>query len=152
MKVSIMAKVRIKKMTEADVKDVVRIEQTTFSAPWSYESFVQELDHMQAYYKVILCDEQIIGYGGFWKILDEGHITNIAIQKEQRHCGYGTQLIQDLIREAEKHKIKNMTLEVRESNMHAIKAYQKLGFIIEGKRLGYYTKPNEDAIIMWLSL
>ncbi len=152
MKVKIMRKIKVESMSQEDIQDIVDIEKTTFSIPWTYESFIQELANPHAHYIVLKCDDHLIGYGGFWKILDEGHITNVAITSTYRGLGYGTMLIKALLQEAKKLKIQQLTLEVRESNLRAIKAYEQLGFTIEGRRRRYYTKPIEDAMIMWLSL
>ena len=152
MKVNKMQKIQIRKMEPIDIPEIVEIENKTFSVPWTEESFVKELSNNCAHYIVLKLDERLIGYGGFWKILDEAHITNVAIKKEYQGVGYGKKLIRKLIDEARMLKIQRMTLEVRESNIRAIKAYKQFGFIIEGKRRRYYTNPIEDAMLMWLSL
>jgi len=147
-----MQTIRIEKMTREDIENIVAIENATFSIPWTIDSFVKELENSHAHYYVLKLDDHLAGYGGFWKIIDEGHITNVAICEQYRGMGYGKRLIQELLEEAKKMNIQRMTLEVRESNTRAIKAYEKFGFIIEGKRRRYYTNPIEDAMIMWLSL
>jgi ribosomal-protein-alanine N-acetyltransferase len=105
-----------------------------------------------AYYLVMEEKDKLIGYGGFWKIFDEGHFTNLAILPDYQHKGLGKKLIEAMMNYARTLEIKSLTLEVRESNINALKAYESVGFHIEGKRNRYYTNPVEDAMIMWLSL
>ncbi len=142
----------IRQMKSQDIASVVLIENQSFSTPWSKESFKAEMINEKAYYIVYELDNNIIGYGGFWKILDEGHFTNLAIKPIYRGNGYGKQLIQGMMELAKTLNIDKVTLEVRESNIIALKAYATLGFYIEGKRSRYYANPIEDAIIMWASL
>jgi len=94
-------------------------------------------------------DNKIVGYGGFWVVVDEGHITNIAVHPEYRSKGIGSKIMEGLIELAKKNGIISMTLEVRESNIVAQHLYAKFGFRPLGRRKGYYQDNNEDAIIMW---
>ena len=139
-------------MLETDIDAIVLVENKSFSLPWTKKAFGQELLNDKAYYLVMEEDHQIIGYGGFWKILDEGHFTNVAIMPEYRSKGFGKKLIEAMLNYARTLEISRVTLEVRESNESALGAYLSSGFQIEGKRSRYYTKPVEDAMIMWLTL
>ena len=91
----------------------------------------------------------MIGYGGMWLILDEAHITNIAVHPEHRRRGVGRLLMETLMKEAVILKMERMTLEVRVSNKAAISLYKSLGFEEGGIRKGYYSNDREDALIMW---
>ena len=91
----------------------------------------------------------LVGYAGSWHILDEAHITNIAISTDFRRRKYGEALLKRIIDDCYKEKIKYITLEVRVSNTPAINLYSKYGFTSFGTRKGYYQDNNEDAMIMW---
>jgi len=142
----------IRLMKQEDLLAVHAIESETFPTPWSYDAFKEELVNDKACYLVMEEEGKLIGYGGFWKILDEGHVTNIAIQEAYRGRGLGKRLIKAMMTTAKDMNIQRVTLEVRESNEIALKVYTTLGFYIEGKRSRYYTNPSEDALIMWASL
>lgn len=142
----------IRLMQPEDIDTVFHIENLSFSTPWTREAFVTELRNDKAHYIVLTKDEEVIGYGGFWKIIDEAHFTNLAIHPQHRGRGLGKELIQGMMDLARSLDIENATLEVRKSNETALKAYSTLGFYIEGQRSRYYTNPVEDAVIMWASL
>ena len=114
--------------------------------------FEDELINSNAYYYVIEVDKRIVGYVGFWKIIDEAHITNVAIHNDYRRLGYGRALINALLNKAKELEIIAVTLEVRVSNLAAISLYERFGFVSSGVRRGYYSDNNEDALIMWLKL
>ncbi|HKL10920.1 MAG TPA: ribosomal protein S18-alanine N-acetyltransferase [Clostridia bacterium] len=141
---------RIRRMTIEDLDRVMEIEKESFSVPWSRDSYESEISrNILSLYLVMEGEGQIIGYCGMWFILDEAHITNIAVQKSSRGEGVGTRLVECLMEEAFKKGVRNLTLEVREGNIAARKLYEKMGFVVEGRRPGYYPDNHEDAIIMW---
>lgn len=145
--------IQIRPMVLADIDGVVTVEQQAFTTPWSREAFISEIkDNELALYAVMTDGEAIKGYGGMWRILDEGHITNIALLPECRGLGLGTKLLNHLICMAKEKQIHALTLEVRPSNEAALGLYEKMGFVIKGTRKRYYTDNGEDAHIMWLSL
>jgi len=145
-----MNDVIIRKMTEEDIDQVLEIEKESFKTPWSREAFVLELEKNQlARYIVAEKEGKVIGYGGLWLILDEAHITNIAVSSQYRGQGIGKLIMEGLIEICEEKGINNMTLEVRKSNIVAQSLYKKYGFVNCGVRPGYYTDTKEDAIIMW---
>lgn len=141
--------IQIRGLRYDDLDAVTRIEQKCFSTPWSREAFINELSNNLAYYHCAIVDDKIVGYMGIWKICDEGHITNVAVLPEYRKKGIASRLISQMIEVCKCSEITSMTLEVRESNIEAIKLYEKFGFESMGKRPNYYYKPTEDAIIMW---
>ena len=94
-------------------------------------------------------EEDVVGYAGLWKIGDEGHITNVAVAPEQRRKSIGDMLVGALIEVTEEEGITSHTLEVRKSNIGAIRLYEKHGFKVEGERKAYYEDNGEDALIMW---
>ncbi len=145
--------IQILKMTTEHIKDVHKIEEDCFSIPWSEKSFYDELTkNKMAIYIVAKEDEKIIGYGGMWHVINEGHITNVAVKKEYRGKGIGNQIINALIDIAKEKEMIGITLEVRTSNNVAQNLYKKNGFIIEGIRKEYYDDNKEDAILMWKHL
>lgn len=139
----------IRRMTMADLDAVAAIEAATFPTPWSKDSFRQELErNVAARYLVAEKDGQVIGYGGAWIILDESHITNIAIGEAFRGCGYGRQLTEALMQYLSNLGAAYATLEVRKSNLRAQCLYKSLGFIQLGVRKRYYEDNQEDALLM----
>lgn len=142
-----------RRMTVRDLDEVLRIERASFSAPWSRNAFAGELmDNHFAEYLVMFCGEQMIGYGGMWVIVDEAHVTNIAVYPEFRGKQNGERLLRMMMAEAAARGAVRMTLEVRVSNEVAKRLYRKLGFADAGLRKGYYTDNREDALIMWADL
>jgi len=137
-------------MDLSDIEDILVVEKLSFSIPWSRDSFEKEIvDNNLAIYLVAKVNEKAVGYIGMWKVLNEGHITNVAVHPEFRHQGIGDQLVSELLSLCEKENIDLVTLEVRKSNQNAIKLYEKHGFVAEGIRKAYYQDNKEDAIIMW---
>lgn len=146
-------KIDISPMTGEDIEAVYDIECLSFKTPWSLESFKTEIyRNSAAKYLVAKLDGKVVGYAGMWIILDEGHITNIAIHPEHRGKKIGDALVKALIELAKENGVSRMTLEVRTSNWPAINLYKKHGFCECGVRKGYYQDSGEDALIMWLEL
>ncbi|MHA7967496.1 ribosomal protein S18-alanine N-acetyltransferase [Paenibacillus sp. CAU 1782] len=140
-------------MTLEDVPSVVEIELEAFTSPWTKGAFINELtSNMFARYLVAEYQGELIGYGGMWIIMDEAHVTNIALRKEYRGKGHGALLLSELQRTAMQQGAERMTLEVRTSNEQAQRLYRKLGFKPSGIRPNYYSDNGEDAIIMWADL
>jgi ribosomal-protein-alanine N-acetyltransferase len=135
-----------------DIDQVIAIEKLSFSIPWTKKMLENELKNPFSRYLILDISGKVIGYAGLWVILDEGHITNIAIHPCFRRQGYGTVLLQELISFARNNGIKALTLEVREGNHNAISFYTRFGFKTEGRRKNYYANNGEDALIMWLNI
>ncbi len=145
-----MSEITLGLMTLDDVEAVAAIEAATFRTPWSKESFYREVtDNACARYMVLREDGVPIAYAGVWFVLDEGHITNIAVREDRRGMGYGEKVTRAMIQLAADSGMSWMTLEVRRSNAAAIGLYHKLGFIDVGYRRRYYEN-TEDALIMAL--
>lgn len=94
-------------------------------------------------------EERLIGYGILCEVAGEGTIMNLAVDASKRRCGAGGLLLKRLMEEGRKKGSEDFTLEVRASNLPAIRLYEGAGFVTEGVRKGYYEKPREDALIMW---
>lgn len=139
----------IRPMRLKDVDAVTAIEEATFARPWSRESFRQEKTrNAAARYLVAEENGEIIGYAGAWIILDESHVTNIAVREDCRGRGIGRALTAELLRTLSSLGASYATLEVRESNGRARNLYQSLGFVSVGRRKRYYEDNNEDAFLM----
>jgi ribosomal-protein-alanine N-acetyltransferase len=136
-------------MTPADVPFISRLESETFSMPWSAESFLEMIEKEDARYYVAEENGQLLGGCGVLMIVGEGNITNVVVAPKMRNKGIGTGLLQYMIDQGQKDGLCAYTLEVRVSNAQAIHVYEKLGFVSEGIRPGFYEKPTEDAMIMW---
>ena len=138
-------------MSQDDLDRIVEIEEMVYGPHhWPKSSFYTELSNNLSYYYVLLNSENFLaGYAGCWHVIDEAHITNIAIDKNFHRRNYAQALLKTLIDDCYKDKIKYITLEVRASNTPAINLYEKYGFVSFGQRKGYYQDNNEDALIMW---
>ena len=145
--------IKIRRMRQEDVPGVLQVEEESFSQPWSARAFHMELESPIAYYLVAEDREgKILGYAGFWGILDQGDITNIAVRKDARRAGVGRQLLEKLIHLALLRGTARLNLEVRASNTGAIALYESFGFSQVGRRRGFYQKPEEDALLYTLEL
>ncbi len=150
--ITLLENLEIIPMTKRHTKSVWRIENLCFPHPWSLDSFRMEVTENQcARYFVARLNKRVIGYGGMWLIVDEAHITNIAVHPDYRGMGVGEKILLALMEKAYSLNIESMTLEVRKSNYIAINLYKKLGFKEAGLRRKYYPDNGEDAIIMWNS-
>jgi ribosomal-protein-alanine N-acetyltransferase len=144
-----MDEILIRFMRLKDVDEVAAIEEATFARPWSRDSFRQELTrNVAARYLVAEKEGHVVGYAGAWIILDESHITNIAVSEEERGKGIGKKLTGELLQVLSNLGACYATLEVRESNLRAQNLYKRLGFISVGRRKRYYEDNNEDAFLM----
>ncbi len=136
-----------------DIDGVLEVEKGCFPTPWSRNSFISEVrDNDDAYYYVAKLGDKIVGYIGSWFILDEAHITNVAVHPSFRRLGVATQLFNFIFTVGRANGINSITLEVRKSNYGAQRLYRRLGFVVTGMRKGYYQDNNEDALIMWKRL
>ncbi|QOR34688.1 ribosomal protein S18-alanine N-acetyltransferase [Clostridium sp. 'deep sea'] len=137
-------------MLQSDLDNITRIEHLTYTNPWSKNTFITELTHNDhSSYMVLLKNETIIAYGGLWQVLDESHITTIAVDPNYQGKGYGNTMLNILFSKAVTNGATSITLEVRESNEKAINLYKKNGFLVGGRRIKYYSDNNEDALVMW---
>lgn len=146
-----MAEISIRRLQPADIDAVLIVENQAFTTPWSRAAFESEIgDNDLAHYLVIVDDGKVVGYAGFWLVVDEAHVTNIALLSDYHGYGLGSLLLEHMILSAKAMGAVSMTLEVRPSNAAARKLYSRRGFIERGIRPNYYADLGEDAIIMWL--
>lgn len=142
-----------RKMKIEDIPNVMVIEHEAFTLPWTETAFQNELtNNLFAHYMVMEYEGKPIGYAGMWTIVDEAHVTNIAILEAFRGRKLGDRLLDYLMKIASIKGMIRMTLEVRVSNIVARSLYEKKGFESAGIRKGYYSDNNEDAMIMWADL
>jgi ribosomal-protein-alanine N-acetyltransferase len=145
--------IELQNMRSEEIAQVCEIENLSFATPWSREAFESEIsENSLARYTVARMDGKVVAYGGMWIVLDEGHITNIAVHPDYRGRKIGEKLVLAMLQTAKNCKVLNITLEVRASNNTARNLYKKLGFIDSGTRKGYYADTGEDAVIMWKKL
>lgn len=136
-------------MTLEDVDAVHRIERASFPLPWPEYAFRQELQtNRLAHYLVLRASGEAVGYGGLWMMVDEAHITTIAVLPQWRRHSVGGRLLLEMMRLARELGARVMTLEVRLSNGPARALYQRFGFHPVGIRPRYYSDNGEDALIM----
>ncbi len=142
-------KLHIESLKNEHIDDVMVIEEDSFSIPWTKDMLIDDLKNPMSIYLCASVDGVVCGYAGMWHIVNEGHITNIAVKREYRNRGIGRELLKSLFIIAEEREMIGLSLEVRISNITAQRLYTSLGFKPEGIRKGYYNDTKEDAIIMW---
>lgn len=140
-------------MKEEDIDQILEVEHASFTTPWSREAFYNEIyNNKFAVYFVLEEDQKILGYCGAWIVIDEAHVTNVAVLPEYRGRKLGESLLRKMMSEAKDMGARSMTLEVRVTNHVAQSLYRKLGFQNGGIRKNYYSDNQEDALVMWVKL
>lgn len=135
-------------MSQNDLDAVNAIEMQAFQDPWSKQDFINELEsnpYSCIYVKEII--GEVVAYVDLWIAYENAEIANIAVKKEFLHQGIASELMQYCLQKIQQSKCENFTLEVRVSNMNAIKLYEKFGFQTVSKRKKYYAD-GEDAYLM----
>lgn len=141
-----------RKMTLDDIDQILLIEEEAFTVPWTREAFEHEMTtNLYSHYIVAETEaKEIVGYCGMWIVMDESHITNVAVSERMRGMKIGEGLMREAIRVVLELDVVLMTLEVRVTNDIAKNLYYKLGFQDGGIRKNYYTDTQEDALVMWV--
>ncbi len=137
----------VRTMLEDDIPTVALLEKECFSAPWS-ETAIRETAENGGIFLVAECGEKVIGYMGATAVLDEAYVTNVAVKRECRGFGIGTELVNSMALLCKERGASFLTLEVRKSNAAAISVYGKAGFTAVGVRKNFYSNPSEDAVLM----
>lgn len=140
--------IKYRLMEKKDVPSVFKVDQECFKHHWTEKSYEDESNNLLAHYIVAEHEEEIIGFGGFWSVIDEAQITNIGVSKAFRKQGIGQKILEKMIKLAAENGCLGMTLEVREDNIPALVLYEGNGFIREGLRKNYYDH-KINGIIMW---
>jgi [ribosomal protein S18]-alanine N-acetyltransferase len=139
----------IRRMTLDDIPQVLEIERASFALPWSENAFRKELtENAQAHFFVAEENDRVVGILGYWYIIDECHISTIAVHPDWRQRGIGQEILVAALSHSLSLGAIMATLEVRPSNLAAIELYKKFGFEVVGRRKRYYRDNGEDAIIM----
>ena len=141
-------KLDLRTLGKSDAPMLAVLEKECFSCPWSEESFFECLGNERFYFVGLFENDELVGYGGLTTVLDEGDVANIAVRSDKRGQGLGKTLLNALCDEAEKRGVVYLHLEVRESNASARHLYESFGFTVDGLRKNYYTKPQENAVLM----
>lgn len=147
-----MTEVFVREMDWRDVPEVLKIERISFTTPWSELAFLKEISNTNSVAKVAVFDGELAGYICAGYLLDEGHILNLAVHPDLRRRGIATVLVEKAINELRMNGCRFLFLEVRVSNIDAIKFYERFGFQPVGYRKDYYAQPKEDAVLMKLDL
>ncbi|PSB02679.1 ribosomal protein S18-alanine N-acetyltransferase [Merismopedia glauca] len=165
---------QFKPLTAADLPAVLELDQLCFSGLWTLEGYQRELASDRSHFLLlsvahrdglannlsepttvatkiphIEITDNLLGIGCFWSIVEESHITLLAIHPKYRRQGLGQMLLYGLLKKAWEEGLERATLEVRAGNQDAISLYAKFGFKLAGKRPRYYQDNNEDALILW---
>lgn len=137
-------------MRRRHLRGVLRIEEQVYPRPWSLGLFMSELGQREGrVYLTARVGSTVVGYGGLMLVLDDGHVTTLAVDPRWHRHKLGTRVLLALARGAIDRGAKNLTLEVRASNEPAQALYRAFGFAPAGIRKGYYVETNEDALVMW---
>lgn len=145
-----MLTLRFEPLSETHLDSIYEIERQTQTAPWSEQAFRNELENPQSCFLVVWSEGKIVGYGGYWRCIDEAHITTVSVDPALQRSGIATRLMRELLGRAIDEGMTCSTLEVRAGNEAAIKLYEKLGYKVTAERKKYYPDNREDALIMWL--
>jgi [ribosomal protein S18]-alanine N-acetyltransferase len=153
---AVALQIAVRPMTPDDLPAVMEIDRLSFSLPWPERSFRFELTGNDAAYLLVAempfgDQERIVGYLGYWLLVDEMHISTLAVHPEMRGRGIGEHLLLVGLEQACSQGAEMSTLEVRPSNKAALALYRKHGFELVGRRRAYYQDNNEDALLMTLA-
>jgi [ribosomal protein S18]-alanine N-acetyltransferase len=137
--------------TDADLDAVVELESACFTNPWTRDTLVRELAQSGVAHVFVLRlpGERVAAFCSCWIVADELHVNTMAVHPQYRRHGLAAFLMRRVMAEAQRRGAVRATLEVRESNEAARRLYESLGFTVAAMRRGYYTQPEEDALILW---
>lgn len=147
-----MSSCHIERLTsEEEIDDVIAIEEASFTNPWTRQMYLAELERPdQSFcYLARTTGGAVVGFCSLWLVVDELHINNLAVLPQERRAGVATVLLRHVLGEGVRLGAVRATLEVRKSNEPARLLYERMGFTVAGVRRAYYTKPVEDAVILW---
>lgn len=141
----------IEPLTADRIDAVLAIEESAFTNPWTRAMYLAELENAEVSfcYLARAADGRTVGFCSFWRVLDELHINNLAVLPEFRRIGIATALLEFVLSMGAALGAGRATLEVRRSNDAARLLYEGFGFTVAGVRRDYYTKPVEDALVLW---
>jgi [ribosomal protein S18]-alanine N-acetyltransferase len=148
--------ITIQSISVDEIESILVLDRLCFGGLWSIDSYQRELTNENSHFLGVSVDRNlapetsgIVGFGCFWAILDEAHITLLGIHPQYQRQGLGQLLLGSLLDRAREIEMARATLEVRDSNHGAIHLYEKFGFETVGRRKKYYQDTGEDGVIMW---
>lgn len=136
-------------MAQEDITDVTYLEKVCFGTRWHPTSFQRELANPNSIHFVARLGTKAVGFFGYWLIIEEAHITSVAVLPQYRRMKIAQFLLLKLMEDCIKKNVKWATLEVKETNIPAQELYKKFGFTIYGKRKRYYQDDDTDAFVLW---
>ena len=145
---ALTSRVQIRNAEERDLEQVEALEIANFSRPWPIDMLRRQLPSDRHEFLVAAQGDKVLGYIGMLHVMDEGYISNVAVDETVRRAGIGSMLVEGMLQRCEALSLLFVTLEVRASNDPAIQLYDHHGFEVVGRRKGYYEAPREDAILM----
>lgn len=138
----------IRRAEFSDLRDVLRIERTSFALPWSESAFRALMGRPEAVVLVAEGEAGVVGYAAVWLAADEAELGDLAVDPAVRRRGVGRALLDAALREARGRGARTLYLQVRESNDAARRLYEGAGFRRVGRRARYYRSPVEDGLIL----
>ena len=152
----ILSQIELKPLQKQHLEEVIELDQLCFGGLWSLEGYKREIESPNSTLSIITIhinnQEKIIGLGCFWAIVEEAHLTILAIHPDFQKQGLGQMLLNYLLKEAIEKGLERATLEVSEHNQTALNLYKKFGFTVAGRRKKYYQATGADALILWKKL
>ena len=152
-------RLHLKSPQAEQLHQIVLLDRLCFGGLWTLEAYQREIASPNSNLLVLSASspereyqaipEKIVGFGSFWTILEEAHITILMVHPNCQHQGLGQLLLLSLLKDAFRRRLERATLEVNASNQIALSLYQKFGFKSAGRRKGYYQATGEDALILW---
>jgi ribosomal-protein-alanine N-acetyltransferase len=141
--------IEIRRLGLSDLNSIDSIEQRAYRTPWSRSMFASELAKASSICLGAFDGDRLIGYAVNSRYVDAWHVMNVAVDPDFQRRGIASRLLEHLFEVTRDDQRRGYTLEVRISNENAIALYERLGFVRQGLRRGYYTDNREDALIMW---
>jgi ribosomal-protein-alanine N-acetyltransferase len=134
-----------------EIDEVLAVERASFTNPWTREMYLSELQNEGVSFLFVARDDggALIGFCSFWRVFEELHINNLAVDPGHRRQGVAASLLTHVLAEAPRLGATRALLEVRRSNSEARRLYERFGFSVAGTRRNYYSQPVEDALVLW---
>ncbi|MEM7140842.1 MAG: ribosomal protein S18-alanine N-acetyltransferase [Actinomycetota bacterium] len=142
---------RIEPMAPRHIDAAREIDVVAYPNPWSVTTWRNELASADRHHLVAIDDERLVGHAGLLFVLDEAHVTTVAVASANEGRGIATRMLIDLLTDARRHGSSAATLEVRSADRRPQRLYGRFGFRPVGVRKGYYSTPSDDGIVMWLN-
>jgi [ribosomal protein S18]-alanine N-acetyltransferase len=137
--------------TAEQIDEVLVIEEAAFTSPWTRAMYLAELENQGVSFCFLAKEDdgRAVGFCSVWRVADELHINNLAVLPDFRRSGIGSALLRYVLQHGAEWGAVRATLEVRQSNDAARVLYERFGFTVAGVRRAYYSKPVEDALVLW---